>query len=164
MSAKVDEKSPAEAYAEKIRPLLPEARRAFGSQPPGSPARLASDEVNKLVLTYSKSGAKMPALAEALDGDISLSGLRRRVRLARAGERVEARGDQLGRVKRPRGSTDPETVKVHADKIAKARKVGGKTYGDAVREAYDQGVALQPIADTLGISYFSLWNSKRTAY
>ena len=51
-----------------------------------------------------------------------------------------------------------------AAKIAKARKVGGKVYGDAVRDAYNQGVALQPIADELGISYFALWASKRSAY
>ena len=158
------EQSPADVYAEQIRPLLPEARQAFGSKPPGSPARVASDRVNELVLEYAESGAKMPALAAALQGEISLSGLRRRVRLARASKAAGEDQSQLGRVKRPRGSTDPELVHQAAQEIAAAREEGGRVYGDAVRRAYDQGIALQPIADTLGMSYFSLWNAKRTAY
>jgi hypothetical protein len=160
-----EERTPAEAYADQIRPLLPEARTAFGSQAPGSPARVASDKVNKLVLEYSKGeGNKMPALAAALDGEISLSGLRRRVRLARATEAAGKGGNKLGRVKRPRGSTDLELVEACAELIEEARAKGGKEYGDAVRSAYDQGVALQAIADKLGISYFALWSAKRSAY
>lgn len=164
-AAKIEDPVPAEAYAQQIKPLLAEASQAYGSQPPGSPARVASDEVNRLVLEYAESGAKMPALANALEGEISLSGLRRRVRLARA-QKAAGRGkrNQLGRTDRKRGSTDPELVNEAADRIEKARAKGGKEYGDAVREAYDQGIALQPIADKIGISYFSLWNAKRTAF
>lgn len=159
-----EETSPADVYAEQIRPLLPEARTAFGSQAPGSPARVASDRVNELILEYTESGAKMPALAAALNGEISLSGLRRRVRLARATKAAGAERNQLGRVKRPRGSTDPDLVNQAAQEIAAAREEGGKAYGDAVRRAYDQGIALQPIADTLGQSYFSLWSAMRSAW
>lgn len=156
--------APAEVFAEQIAPLLPAARQAFGSQAPGSPARVASDRVNELVLEYSEAGHKMPALAAALGGEISLSGLRRRVRLARATKAAGAERNQLGRVKRPRGSTDPELVREAARLIEEARAKGGREYGDAVRSAYDQGVALQPIADTLGVSYFALWSAKRSAY
>lgn len=159
-----DGPSPAEVYAEQIGPLLPAAKKAYGSQAPGSPARVASDEVNKLILEYVEGGNKMPALAGALQGAISLSGLRRRVRLARATRSAGEHDNQLGRVKRPRGSTDPELVAQAAQEISAAREVGGKEYGDAVRRAYDQGLALQPIADTLGVSYFSLWSAKRSAW
>jgi hypothetical protein len=158
-----EETSPADVYAEQIKPLLPEARTAFGSQAPGSPARVASDKVNDLILEYAEAGNKMPALAAALQGEISLSGLRRRVRLARATKHAEGQ-NELGRVKRPRGSTDPELVQEAARQIEEARAKGGKEYGDAVRSAYNQGVALQPIADTLGVSYFALWSAKRSAY
>ena len=158
------EQQPAEVFAEKIKPLLADAKQAFGSQAPGSPARVASDKVNDLILEYTEAGHKMPALAEALDGEISLSGLRRRIRVARASKLANKEDRQLGHVKRPRGTRDPQVVADAAAKIAEARKVGGKTYGDAVRDAYNQGVALQPIADELGISYFALWASKRSAY
>ena len=62
-AAELEEAAPADVYAEQIRPLLGLARTAFGSQAPDSPARKASDRVNELVLEYSRTGAKMPALA-----------------------------------------------------------------------------------------------------
>ncbi len=162
MTVATDNKNAAAtAAAKKIKPLLPKARTAFGSQLPGSPARVASDKVNELVLGYADAGHPMPALARALEPEISLSGLRRRLRLARAAGKG---GTELGHSDRPRGTTDPATVKKHADKIAKARLKGGGDYGDAVRAAYADGVALKPIAEALGVSYFSVWNAMRTAY
>ena len=151
-------------YANKIKPLLAEARQAFGSQPAGSTSRVASDKVNDYILQYTETGNKMPALSQALDGEISLSGLRRRVRVAKASQMAGNNDTQLGRVKRPRGKTDEAVVAQAAKDIQKAREVGGKTYGDAVRKAYAEGIALQPIADELGISYFALWSARRSAY
>lgn len=156
---------PAEAYAQRIAPLLSLAKTAYGSQAPDSPARVASNEVNDLVLEYANAGNKMPALANALQGEISLSGLRRRIRLARATKAAQEGGEApLGHVKRERGSTDPQDVQQAAALISEAREQGGRVYGDAVRQAYANGIALQPVADTIGISYFSLWNAMRTAY
>lgn len=159
-----EEQVPAPVYAEKLKPLLEEASKAYGSQLAGSPARVASDQVNKLILEYVEAGGKMPALARELDGHIGLSGLRRRVRLARA---LRAQGEEapkLGHAKQVRGTRDPELVKEAAQNIARAREVGGRVYGDAVREAASKGIALQAIANELEISYFALWSAKRSAY
>lgn len=156
--------APAEVYAEQLRPLLAEASKAYGSQLAGSPARVASDRVNELILEYTETGAKMPALARELQGHITLSGLRRRVRLARALREAGKEAPQLGHAKLTRGNRDPENVEEAAELIGKAREQGGRAYGDAVRQVYDKGIALQPVADKLGVSYFALWSAKRSAY
>lgn len=152
--------------AEKIKPLLVDAKRAYGSQPPGSPARQASEEVNAYILLYADNGGKIPALAKELEGHISLSGLRRRVRIARSSEQAALEGHQqvVGRVSRPRGSTDKELVAEAAEKIRAARQQGGRVYGDAVREVYDAGVSLKAVAELLEISTYSLWSARRTSW
>ncbi len=155
-----------EVIADKIRPLLADAKRAYGSQPPESPYRLASDEVNGYVLHYVEHGGNVPDLAKCLEGHISLSGLRRRIRIARAYEQAALEGTEqvVGRTKRPRGKKDPELVNEAVENIEAARKQGGRVYGDAVREAYDQGISLTSIAKQMGISYYSLWSAKRTSW
>ncbi len=156
----------AELIANKIRPLLPEAKRAYGSQPPGSPTRVASEEVNAYILHYVQKGGKVPALAHELEGDISLSGLRRRVRIARSQEQAALEGQEqvVGRTKRPRGKTDPEQVKEASERIDIARQKGGRVYGDAVRAVYDEGISLKAVAENLQISTYSLWSARRTSW
>lgn len=155
-----------EVIADKIRPLLADAKRAYGSQPPESPYRLASDEVNGYVLHYVERGGNVPDLARCLEGHISLSGLRRRIRIARAYEQAALEGKEqvVGRTKRPRGKKDPELVRLAVEKIELARAQGGRTYGDAVRKAYDDGISLTAIAKEMNLSYYSLWSAKRTSW
>jgi hypothetical protein len=145
-------------YADELREHLPLARRAVGIQRPDSPARKASDRVNELLLEYAddKHG-NMTHLANALDGDISLPGLRRRLRAAR--------GKPLGSfsTSNKRGSTDPARVSAAADKIAKARSHSPDAYRDAVREVYAENVSLTAVAEQLGISYYSLWSAASTS-
>jgi len=141
-------------YAEQLRPLLPQARRAYGTQGPNSPARLASDEVNRLLLEYVNKGGNVTHLANELDGVISLAGLRRRLRSARHGK-------LLGNftTSRKRGTKDPETVKAAATKIDTARHQSPAAYGKAVREVYQDNVSLSAVADEMDVSYFSLWTA-----
>lgn len=156
----------AEAVAAKIKPLLADAKRAYGSQAPDSHTRKASEEVNAYILYFVESGGRIPDLAKCLEGEISLSGLRRRVRIARGADTSALEGQQqvVGRVARPRGKKDPELIETAVEKIQLARKTGGRVYGDAVREAYDDGLSLRAIADKIGISYYSLWSAKRTSW
>lgn len=156
----------AEDAAHKIRPLLTEAKRAYGSQTPNSPARKASEEVNAVLLLFVETGGRLPELAGHLEGDISLSGLRRRVRIARGADlsAMEGKEQVVGRVSRPRGKKDPELIKEAVTTIERARKAGGREYGDAVRKAYDEGLSLKAIADEMGLSYYSLWSVKRTSW
>lgn len=152
--------------AEKIKPLLPEAKRAYGSQAPDSPQRKASEEVNAYILLYTERGGKIPELARELEGHISLSGLRRRVRIARSTEQAALEGHEqvVGRVPRPRGSKDKELVAEAAEEIRVAREQGGRPYGDAVRKAYDAGVSMKAVAEVLEISTYSLWSARRTSW
>lgn len=143
-------------YAERMRPLLPLARRAYGTQGPNSPSRQASDEVNKLLVEYvDEKGGNVTHLARELEDSISLAGLRRRLRSARNG------GGLLGTTStsRKRGSKDPNRVSDAARKISDAKNVSSIAYGDAVREVYAAGVSLSAVAKELDCSYFSLWTA-----
>lgn len=138
-------------YADRLRPILPLAGKAYGTQPPNSPARLASDQVNEIILEYVDKSGNMTHLANALQGEISLPGLRRRLR--------SARGGTLGKPNRKRGSKDPELVERAAKDISEARVVSSARYADAVRRVYADGVSLSAVAEKLGMSYYSLWSA-----
>src|SRR4051812_37142976 len=103
-------------YAEELRGVLPLARRAVGTQKSDSPARLASNKVNGLLLEYAdEKHGNITHLAHALDGEISLPGLRRRLRAARGKTLSSASTSSK------RGTKDPARVKWGADKIRLAR-------------------------------------------
>lgn len=144
-------------YADELKLHLPLARRAVGVQRPDSPARRASDRVNELILEYAvEKGGNMTHLAYALEGHISLPGLRRRLRTARS--------KRLGAftTSSKRASTDPELVKPAAEKIRQAREQGREHYRDAIREVHADNVSLTAIADELDMSYYSLWSAGST--
>jgi hypothetical protein len=144
-----------EEYAEQMRPLLPQARRAYGTQGPASSARQASDKVNVLLLEYVNKGGNVTHLANELEGVISLAGLRRRLRSARNGRGL------LGSVSssRKRGSKDPARVDAAAKLIEEARHTSPAEYGKAVRSVYAENISLSAVADEMGVSYFSLWTA-----
>ena len=146
----------AREYADRIRPLLGLARRAYGQQKAGSPARDASDQVNTLLLEYDAKAGNITELAEQLDGEIGLAGLRRRLRIARTGR-------PLGQPRQGsfRGNRDPERITEAADRIKALAGTPG--YGAAVKDAYEEGLALSAIAKALDCSYFTLWSSMSTA-
>lgn len=145
-------------YADELREVLPLGRRAVGIQSPDSPARLASNKANELILEYvDERRGNLTHLANALEGTISLPGLRRRLRAAR--------GRSLGSFSTSpkRGTTDPARVAAAARKIAEARDHSPTAYRDAVREVYADNVSLTAVADELGITYFSLWSAGSTS-
>jgi hypothetical protein len=142
-------------YAERLRPLLPLASKAYGTQRPDSAPRRASDEVNKIILEYAdQRGGNMTHLATELEGSISLPGLRRRLRSARGGS-LSAEYSFA----RKRGTKDPEKVEAAAKKIDEARNVNSLAYAQAVREVYAAGISLSAVARALGINYYSLWSA-----
>lgn len=145
-------------YADELREVLPLARRAVGMQRPDSPARLASDKANELILEYvDERKGNVTHLANALEGEISLPGLRRRLRAAR--------GKSLGSfsTSNKRGSTDPARVRAATAKIREARDHSPDAYRDAVREVYADNVSLTAVAEELGITYYSLWTAGSTS-
>lgn len=140
-------------YADQLRPLLSLAGKAYGTQAPSSPARMASNQVNAIILDYVSKGGNMTHLAAELGPEaISLPGLRRRLR--------SARGGTLGKPNRKRGSKDPELVEAAARMISQARGTGSSMeYAHAVRQAYAQGISLSAVANRLHCSYYSLWSA-----
>lgn len=143
-----------EEYADQLRPLLPVARTAYGTQGPESKARLASQRVNALLVEYvDEHGGNVTHLANQLGTDmISLAGLRRRLRSARSGHSLGATPTS-----KKRGSKDPAKVIAAAKRIGAAREESTEAYGAAVRDVYAEEVSLAAVADELGISYFALW-------
>lgn len=154
----------ASAIADKIKPLVPTARRAYGFEGSDSDKRESSDQINQLIYEFYEQGGRMPDLAKELDGHMSLSAIRRRIRIARAQRNSEGNVSWSDHGPGQRGNRDPEAIAQAAVKITDARHIGGRTYGDAVREAYDNGLSLKAIADKIGISYYSLWSAKNTCW
>jgi len=146
----------AREFAADIRPLMPLARRAYGQQKQGTQTREASDLVNALLLEYDQAGGNVTQLAEELEGEITLAGIRRRLRVARAGTLL----GQVSSGRSFRGDRNP--VKIE-EAVARIKEVAGTLeYGKRIREAYDSGLALSAIAEGLGVSYFSAWSSMTT--
>jgi hypothetical protein len=144
-------------FAAEIKPLMPLARRAYGQQKQGTEARTASDQVNALLLEYDEAGGNVTQLSEELAGEITLAGLRRRLRVARARTPLGVSSED-----RPfRGSREP--VKIH-EAVHRIRQAQGTpSYGVEIRRAYDAGLALSAIADELGVSYYTAWSSMSTS-
>jgi hypothetical protein len=134
---------------------MPLARRAYGQQKQGSPAREASDRVNHILREYDTAGGNITQLAEELQGDITLAGLRRRLRVARAGTELGVKSTRSFR-----GDRDPDRISNAVQAIREAE--GTPAYGQRIQDAYDQGLALSAIAKELDCSYFTLWSSKST--
>lgn len=143
-----------EEYAEQLRPLLPIARTAYGTQGPNSAPRIASQKVNALLVEYvDERGGNVTHLANELGTEmISLAGLRRRLRSARSGHSLGATPTS-----KKRGTKDPERVADAAEQIRTAKDEGTPEYGAAVRRVYNEGVSLTAVGRELGISYFALW-------
>ena len=146
----------AQAFAADIKPLMPEARRAFGQQKQGTPEREASDLVNALLLEFDQSKGNLTQLADELEGHISLAGLRRRMRVARAGSQLGQPNDR-----KFRGNRDPELVAAAVKRIKLVRDT--PQYGQAIRDAYDSGLALSAIAAGLGANYYTAWSAMQTS-
>lgn len=147
----------AREFAADIKPLMPLARRAFGQQKQGTNTREASDLVNALLLEYDQAGGNVTQLSEELEGTITLAGIRRRLRVARAGTLL---GQSTGRSFR--GDRDPVKINEAVERIRQVQ--GTPAYGPAIREAYDAGLALSAIAEQLGVSYYTAWSSMSTSH
>ena len=69
-----------EEYKSKIEPLLPMAKKAFGSRSNESPEHLASRQYTQLLTEYYAKGGSLVAMAGELG--VVYAGLRRRVTTA----------------------------------------------------------------------------------
>lgn len=130
-------------YAEKIRPILPLAKRAYGSRTQDSPAHDASREYTELLVQFQEKGGSLPQLAKELN--VAYPGLRRRVIM---------RNVDVSSVKPKTRATRQETEDA-IEMILAYRLSDGFTadgYHDRLAEAYKNGVSLAKIAGALKLS------------
>lgn len=129
-----------ERYKAKIEPLLPLAKRAYGSRGNVTPEHRASREYTRLLTEYYAKGGSLVAMADALG--VVYAGLRRRVRTA----------DLPVREARSRSRMSQPEVDAAVERIKAAREESLEAYHEQIAEEYDNGVSLAKVAIALGLS------------
>ena len=128
-------------YKEKIQPILPLAKKAFGSRDQKTPAHEASREYTRLLCEFYDLGGSLPELAKALG--VAYPGIRRRVIMS------EVSITDIKPTKKAHRSEIPGAV----ERIKAAKESGGvKEYHKQIAEEYKNGFSLQDLAKGLGLS------------
>jgi hypothetical protein len=127
-------------YRTKIEPILPMAKKAYGSREQTTPAHEASREYTRLLTEFHGKGGSLPKLAKALD--VAYAGMRRRVVMQDV---------SVSSVKpRVRAKTEDLTDSMIRVKAAKA--MGVDEYHDQLAAEYEAGVSLSMLARSMGLS------------
>jgi hypothetical protein len=127
-------------YRTKIEPILPMAKKAYGSREQTTPAHEASREYTRLLTEFHDKGGSLPKLAKALH--VAYAGMRRRVVMQDV---------SVSSVKpRVRAKTEDLTDSMIRVKAAKA--MGVDEYHDQLAAEYEAGVSLSMLARSMGLS------------
>lgn len=129
-----------DTYAKKIKPILPLAKKAFGSRAHTTPAHNASRQYTQLLVEYYSKGGSLVAMANELD--VAYAGIRRRILTA----------DQEILPSRKRSTLTEAQVQKGIERIKKAKEKSPEAYHSALAAEYDKGISLAKVADALGIS------------
>lgn len=127
-------------YVEKILPILPLAKKAFGSRNRKSPAHDASTEYTRLLCEFYEKGGSLPELAKALG--VAYPGIRRRVIM----EDIS-----IAEIK-PTKKAHRSELSSAVERIKKAKEVSVKEYHKQIAEEYKNGFSLQDLSKGLGLS------------
>lgn len=129
-------------YAEKLRPLVAQARKANGLRTQDTPAHRASREYTRLLHEYYENGGNLVSLAKELG--VAYSGIRRRVFLA----------PTLSVSTTSRWSkASQEEVDAAVARVKRAKAAGTRQYhAQLATEYYSNNISLGKIAHGLGIS------------
>jgi transposase-like protein len=127
-------------YAKKIQPILPLAKKAFGSRTHTTPAHIASRKYTQLLVEYYEKGGSLVAMAKELD--VSYAGIRRRVLTA----------DIEALPTRKRSSLTEAQLEKSIERIKKAKAKSVEAYHDALASEYEKGISLAKVASALGIA------------
>lgn len=130
----------AEEYAEKVRPYVPLAKRAYGRRTLSSPAHYASREYTRLLVEYYEKGGSLTELSKRIDA--SYPGLRRRVLMS------DVSVDEV----KPPIKTKNKDIASAAERLRNAKKVGVETYHDQLAFEYATGISLSRLSKELGLS------------
>lgn len=127
-------------YRDMIEPILPLAKKAYGSREQTTPAHDASREYTRLLTEFHTKGGSLPQLAKELD--VAYAGIRRRVVM---------KDVSVSTVKpRTRAKTEELVEAVSRVKTSKALSVD--EYHDQLAKEYESGVSLAALARSLGLS------------
>lgn len=130
----------AERYAEKIRPILPLAQKAYGSRATQSPQHDASRLYTKYLVEYYGAGGSLQTIADKLD--VTYTGLRRRV----------TTNELPVMEKRVRVKFTDEEYKAARERLQAARDTAdSETYHDTIKAEYERGMSLARLARELGL-------------
>lgn len=127
-------------YRDMIEPILPLAKKAYGSREQTTPAHDASREYTRLLTEFHTKGGSLPQLAKELD--VAYAGIRRRVVM---------KDVSVSTVKpRTRAKTEELSEAIIRVKASKALSVD--EYHDQLAKEYESGVSLAALARSLGLS------------
>jgi hypothetical protein len=130
-----------EIYAEKIKPLLPLAKKAYGSKKQTTPAHEASREYTRLLKEFADAGGNLIPLSKKIG--VSYSGVRRRV--FTADQPPVTNGNARKKI------TEQE-LQAAVDRVKSAKAFNSKAYhAQLAKEYYENGISLGAIAKGLGI-------------
>lgn len=128
-------------YVEKIKPILPLAKQAYGSRNQKTPAHDASRKYTELLIEYKSKGGSLPELARKLN--VAYAGVRRRVVMK----------DVAVASVRPRTRIlDDQAVAEAAERVKKAKENGVNSYHDQLAKEYEKGIPMSGLARGLGLS------------
>lgn len=130
-----------EHYRQKIAPILPYAKKAYGSRNQNTPAHVASREYTRLLIEFYYHNGNLSKLAKALG--VTYQGLRRRIVMS----------DVSVNLIKPIKKQNKEDISKVADRVRYAKSVSG-TYGYHKQLAleYQNGVSLYRLSKELGLS------------
>lgn len=130
-----------EKYAQAMEPLLPLAKRAFGSRDTVSEQHDASREYTRLLVEFYNGGeGSLVDLAKRLG--VQYAGIRRRV----------VNKDVPASSHRPRKKFPDSVYEDAVEKIRTAKEAGTYEYHLMLYKFYEQGLSPSKIAQRMGLS------------
>jgi hypothetical protein len=129
-----------EKYAQKIEPILPLAKRAFGLRGQATPEHKASEKYTELLKEYYSKGGSLVALAEKLG--VAYSGMRRRIFASSTPPRP----------RKTRSQSTEESIEKTLTRVLKAKEISTERYHEELHKAYHSGASLAVLAKGLSLS------------
>ena|SRR6478735_2046071 len=130
-----------ERYAQLIEPLLPLAKKAYGSRDTVSPQHDASREYTRLLVEFYNGGeGSLLDMAKRLN--VQYAGIRRRV----VNDGVQASSH------RPRRKFPQEVYDAAVKQILEARELGTYEYHLMLYNQYEAGLSMTKIAKMMNLS------------
>jgi hypothetical protein len=128
-------------YADRIRPLLPKAKKAYGSRATKSPNHDASRAYTKLLVEFKGKGGSLLDLSKELG--VAYAGMNRRVTTA----------DLEPNNRSTRVSFSDEQYEAAAKALLDAKNSGDTVfYHDAIKVVYDEEFSLNRLAREMDMS------------